>query len=414
MSSIQKPVSPARHKQQLQQPAVCLSCKHKDKQISRLEDRLEASLKNVRSLSSSLKQSQSEMRQKDSLICQLMSRPADEGEGEEVPAGKTPLTSSQQQRIAELEASISQLSTICGEYKVLRTRDRLLIDSLTHQVQQMGSQSRTSETGTRDGSEIRLFRSRAVQTDAMDRQKDQPVIRMAETGTQTDAVADTSPAQVTSQSRKPELAVVMPTSHSVLPDSSPSPRAPESRPESYPVPPVIPLIPSKLPSTPDPKIESQLTDVLKLPLTSYFKSGKEVAAQEAQEAEPSEPSIGTKEVREQESELDRKERELTEARRQARAYESALRELQWSSSVERFRLKAKVSDYEKAQNQRAKESSAGNRQKNSAAASILPADQANLVYVRNVLLQYIKCKDSKQKKVMLNAVLTALDVRDER
>ena len=101
------------------------------------------------------------------------------------------------------------------------------------------------------------------------------------------------------------------------------------------------------------------------------------------------------------NELARKELELAEVRLKAREYECALRELQWTSSVERFRLKAKVNEYEKLQSQRVKE--------NKKTVS-LPADQANLIYVKNVLLQYIKTKDVKQKKIMLNALLTALQL----
>jgi hypothetical protein len=62
-----------------------------------------------------------------------------------------------------------------------------------------------------------------------------------------------------------------------------------------------------------------------------------------------------------------------------------------------------VTEYEKMQAQ---------RQRENKKTPCLPADQANLIYVRNVLLQYIKSKDVKQKKIMLNALLTALQLED--
>lgn len=130
------------------------------------------------------------------------------------------------------------------------------------------------------------------------------------------------------------------------------------------------------------------------------------------------------------NELARKEIELAEARLAAREYECALRELQWQSSVEKFRLKAKVTEYEKVRAQltqlTAAASSTSSMLHNSSCAftssgygfgknssfTSSSSNTANILYVKNVLQNFIKTKDKKQQKIMLNALLTALDMEE--
>lgn len=123
------------------------------------------------------------------------------------------------------------------------------------------------------------------------------------------------------------------------------------------------------------------------------------------------------------NELARKEIELAEARLAAREYECALRELQWQSSVEKFRLKAKVTEYEKVRSQLAQlTASSSINQLNSSihcdsstcksSTASFSTSNANLLYIKNVLLNYIKTNDKKQQKIILNALLTALDMEE--
>lgn len=96
------------------------------------------------------------------------------------------------------------------------------------------------------------------------------------------------------------------------------------------------------------------------------------------------------------SEIDCKEIELVEARLKSRELEVALREIEWKYKMERLRLEAKVSNLERENQNLVKDKTF----------------QPNLIYVRNVLAKFIKTEDKSQKRIMMNALLTALDVQE--
>ena len=96
------------------------------------------------------------------------------------------------------------------------------------------------------------------------------------------------------------------------------------------------------------------------------------------------------------SEIERKEIELAEARLKSREVEVALREIEWKYKMERLRLEAKVANLERENQNLLKDKTF----------------QPNLIYVRNVLAKLIKTEDKNQKRIMMNALLTALDVQE--
>ena len=206
--------SSPRHK------APCEACRLKDKTIKGLHDKLELVQKNFRGVVAAMKKSQADekdrLREKDSLIAEMMSRATGS-------AQQDSLTLAQQERIAELEANISELSTICGEYKNLRSRDRLMIDQLTAQVSCGMRDADRDQNPALNHTVIKLFRNRSAQTD----DEEVALIQLQETATQTDEAEPFIPVISSSSAmekilRKPELAVIIPTSHHNLSDDSKS------------------------------------------------------------------------------------------------------------------------------------------------------------------------------------------------
>ena len=375
----------------------CHACQAKETTIKKLRQQLDSLEKSFHAVVAALKQEKASIRTKDNLISQLtIAASTASGAGGAGVGGGTSLTRAQQERIAELEANISELSTICGEYKRLRTTDRLTIEQLSSQLRKKSQEGKQcSDQGCSAAlspPEVKLFRSRAVQTDP----EEVPVVPVSEAESQTD-LPDPAISSIERILRRPELAVVIPT-QSFSDEFSSATQEPASllRPDSVSeghvdVPPAI----SPLPSMSE-TLESVGIPALKL--SSLASRPRRESASSVNSC-----SQGQQSSLVYVNELARKEVELAEVRLKAREYECALRELQWTSSVERFRLKAKVTEYEKQEAQRMRENKR---------TPCLPADQAKLIYVKNVMMQYVKARDAKQRKIMLNALLTALEIED--
>jgi hypothetical protein len=106
------------------------------------------------------------------------------------------------------------------------------------------------------------------------------------------------------------------------------------------------------------------------------------------------------------NELARREVELAEARLRAKELECSLRELNWASSVDKFRLKAKVTEFERLQSQRSAVQSAVKPSASDNSSTV------KLLYVKNVVDKFSKTNDKNQQKIMLSALMTALDLNE--
>lgn len=310
---------------------ACKHCQEKDKSIKILENKIEVVQQSFRGVVAAIKKSQLELQNRDKLINELSKR-------------SNCSDHEQQIRLIELENNVSEMSKTVGACEFQRLNDKQLIQSLTDELEEMTQRLITLQVdGDFRSKSVKLFRNREVQTES-------------ETGpcVQVDAETQTyceGPDVPRSQSRKAELAVVIPT----------------HRPSN------IVLDPSFLEESPPFNI-------------SHFQ----------QERRTSESTMSGLPLSAFVGEIERKEIELAESRLKSRELEVALREIEWKYKMERLRLEAKVSNLEKENQNLLKDKTF----------------QPNLIYVRNVLIKFIKTQDKVQKKIMMNALLTALDVQD--
>lgn len=344
-------------------PGICVSCRPKDKKINELSQKLKllqqslhASVTECKSLKPKCERLEAECKQKDDLISNMLS------DGSTISGSLTEKSN----RISELEENITELTVICGEYKSQRQRDRQLIDQLTAKLKSFETESSDVSSASQDDvPEVKLFRSRLCQTDVINEKETR------EAGTQTQEMAVSI--------KKPELAIVIPNLHEIqLPDVKEDTDSGIMPPDD-----VSPVIP-------DADVKSDEDNHPIRRSSSTRRSGRASVS-----------SVDNTSSLVYANELARKEMEIAELRLKTREAECALRELQWTSAVEKFRLKAKVSEYEKLLNQKAKDKQVPD----------VSSDQAKMVYVRNVLLQYTKSRDEKQRKIMLKALFTALDLQ---
>lgn len=309
---------------------VCKHCLERDKIIKNLEDKIEVVQKSFRGVVAAIKKSQLELQEKDKLINEL-SRKSNNPNPE------------QQDRMTELENTVSEMSKTVGSCEVQRTKDRELIQTLTNEVEELAHRLITLQCNEGNGKEsvsqtMKLFRNRQIQTESIS----EPT-KNVDASTQTSDVPDAQ----RNHSKKAELAIVIPT----------------HRPSN------VILDPSVLESPPVIQIADRRTSESSLSGVSHSAY------------------VG---------EIERKEIELAEARLKSREMEVALREIEWKYKMERLRLEAKVSNLEKENQNLLKDKTF----------------QPNLIYVRNVLTKFIKTQDKNQKKIMMNALLTALDVNE--
>lgn len=308
---------------------ICRACSEKDKIIKNLEDKIELVQKSFREVVAAIKKSQLELHEKDKVINEL-SKQSNSSQHPE-----------QQNRLIQLENTISEMSKTVGTCEVQRLKDKQLIQTLTCEVEELAHRLITSQCneGNASGSapqHTTLFRNRETQTDPV---TEHPL--RLDANTQTIEVHDVQ----RSQSKKAELAVVIPT----------------HRPSN------VPLDPNFLESPPVVQVADRRISESSLSGVSHSTY------------------LG---------EIERKEIELAESRLKSREMEVALREIEWKYKMERLRLEAKVSNLEKENQNLLKDKTF----------------QPNLIYVRNVLAKFIKTQDIDKKRIMMNALLTALDV----
>lgn len=231
-----------------------------------------------------------------------------------------------QKRLSALEASVANMSAICGEYESQRIKDKQTIHELTNQCEQLTSQLKDSDKPQEKpllsvDEPVRKWRHKGVQTEDCedvtfnDINRENTQKDLLDSETQTDPQTDFDPFN-TSNRKKTELAIVLPTlserqtqrhSDSDLHESdrlsnrSNTPQSFDSNSDSLPV-----FASNDKPTTPS-------TDI---PYSAPTSSGVSLFYA---------------------NELARKEIDLAETRLQAREHECALRELQWKYNTEKYR-----------------------------------------------------------------------------
>lgn len=293
----------------------CKSCRDKDARIVEQQKKIELLQQKFRGVVNAFKDGQEKLAERDKQLLEA-SIAATAG-----PDGK------RQERLSSLEASVSELSKLCGEYESERERDHQLISDLRSQIDQYASKQKALVAPKVSFDEhinrIVVSRSSGIQTDAIE-----PVFEVlpevSDVSVQTDIepTASPSPSVLT---RKPDLAVhvVIPTHREVDPiitgDESASAET-----ENFDVDPIF--IP-ETPSTPP-----EYSPIERRPKTRTI-SESTTTASVAGPSGPSGSGVSLFYV----NELARKEIELAEARLQAREFECALRELQWKHNVDKYR-----------------------------------------------------------------------------
>ena len=327
----------------------CRSCQEKDKTIKVLEEKIDVVQRSFRGVVAAIKKNQLELQDKDKLINEL-SKKSNTSNPEE------------QRRLIQLESTVTEMSRTVGESEMQKLKDKQVIQSLTNELEELTQRLIALQCNEDSSSApVKLFRNREIQTDP--ESDDSLPAKKVDAETQT--VLDGSEPQ-RSSSRKAELAIVIPTHRS--PDIILDPSSLES-----------PLINDFHPRPERDRSESFINDFHPRPERDRTESIVSGISQSALV-----------------SEIERKEIELAEARLKSREVEVALREIEWKYKMERLRLEAKVANLERENQNLLKDKTF----------------QPNLIYVRNVLAKLIKTEDKNQKRIMMNALLTALDVQE--
>ncbi|CAG2165080.1 unnamed protein product [Oppiella nova] len=294
----------------------------------------------------------------------------------------------QQKRLSSLEASVAEMSAICGKYESQSFKDQQLIHELTQRCEQLTNELKLHETSaanTREKSHKseKTYRHRGIQTEESMESSDE-----TKTDVLTDSVKDVKHMETQtdfvsefdvfngSHHKKSELAIVLPTLSQTQPNDCES----------------------DLDDLSD-RSRSRANSIGSNGLDNYpvFETHPRETAQSSNELFVSNNSSGVSLF--YANELARKEIDLAETRLQARENECALRELQWKYNTDKYKLQTRITDLERNLSQM---------------SSNQPLSQLNVTYIRNVLMKLLNTKDKHQKQFMINAILTALDQKDKK
>ncbi|XP_015784496.1 myosin heavy chain, clone 203 [Tetranychus urticae] len=302
----------------------------------------------------------------------------------------------EEKRLATLEDSLNELSSICGKYESENIKNQALIEKLKQKcdelTRQLSAQEAIGKSETCDD-EVKINElDRRIVGDVNEVRKlnnkwTQTIAEQPETREEPEIVQSTSRDQETQtnlelmnsnhgKQRKTECAIVLPTHREVeIEKSNDSRRGSHGSRASV--------------------SETVFTD-------NDFNLGDSDSRFEVSSVRPSLNSVSmvNQEMPSNSvslfyvNELARKEIELVETRLAARENECALRELRWKYNVDTFKLQSKVTRLEQQLQQVQSDDTT----------------KPNLTYVRNVLVRFLKTKDKKQRTCMMNALLTALGV----
>lgn len=111
------------------------------------------------------------------------------------------------------------------------------------------------------------------------------------------------------------------------------------------------------------------------------------------------------------NELARKEIELADYRLRVREYECSLREVQWKYNSDKYRLQSRIADLEALNNtfigRQPKDTDRG--QSSNASANHTLLTNINVAYIKNVLNKMLETKEKEKKEIMIKALITALN-----
>ena len=304
----------------------------------------------------------------------------------------------EEKRLATLEDSLNELSSICGKYESENIKNQALIEKLKQKCDELTRQLSAQEAIEKpenktcddevkineldrrivgDVNEVRRLNNKWTQTIAEPPEtREEPEIEQSNSRDQETQTNLELMNSIHGKQRKTECAIVLPTHREVeIEKSNDSRRGSHGSRGSV--------------------SETVFTD-------NDFNL---VDSDSRFEVSSVRPSLNSVSMVNQEipsnsvslfyvNELARKEIELVETRLAARENECALRELRWKYNVDTFKLQSKVTRLEQQLQQVQSDDTT----------------KPNLTYVRNVLVRFLKTKDKKQRTCMMNALLTALGV----
>lgn len=332
----------------------------------------------------------------------------------------------QQRRIADLEETVLQLTTICGRVEVERAADRETIARLEADCERL-RECKSAEKATSS--------SQGLETPSSAVQQSSPVIPPTSLRSQQKELRNKA-CQTTATAVKAE----------VLIDSGFSKRSPHSTTSTQ----------EKACQTGEEEevdeeanLQSRLraSKSFETAVVSPFPSqrrGRSVSETVAEDEDDDDEDDGEDDDRHQGqqiitssstssappppegstslfyvNELARRELELAEYKLRVREHECSIRELQWKYSNEKYRLQSRIADLEllnsnfmshKATTSTSERSSSSTTT-TTGTGTALPTSMStvNVAYVRNVLTKLLETKDREQKAIMINALLTALN-----
>lgn len=309
----------------------CRSCHTNKEKLEESQKTCELLQKRFRGVVQACKQAQEQLKEKDQ---QLLAS--------SIAATANLYDVEHQERIVELEANVSDLSRISGEYESERRQHLLLIEQLRSELKSIRNDRDAASPGPSYKEPPKSFdqhinlvlitRNRSVQTDAIEQSPEESEKKDSNAKQGKKIYADfecqvelEARCPTPLQAKKGELAIVLPTqreevfedefpSHSSGGAFQPYPRHRESS-------------GARSPHSPGPFT----------PLERSFNSRSRTISESAQSVSgaggPSNSGVSIFYA----NELARKEIDLAEARLQAREFECALRELQWKYNVDKYR-----------------------------------------------------------------------------